>query len=209
MSERVDQRLLDGPVGQAGGLVVLDDVISPTGVRELRREALDVGRTAERHLGTTKRVDAGRFDVPGRALGSGPGGPAQDRSYHSSRVISHLSSWCGTRLAPTGGRGTYSYYTRPGDHLDAHVDIRGCDVTLITVLHDSTPADDHAGRLVAWTGELGSSLDAVRRGGAPATVVEVPVGASVLLLGGLLPHAVLPLGSDGGRVVSALCYEAS
>lgn len=205
----VHDRLLAGPVGRAGGVVVLDDVLSPADVRGLRCEALTVGRTAQRHLGDTRRIDAGRSDVPGRALGSGPGSVRQDRTYHSSRVISLLSRWCGARLTPTGGRGTYSYYTRPGDHLDIHVDIPGCDVTLVTVLHDSTAAGDDGGSLVVWTEHLGASLDAVRRSDAPPAVVDAPAGTSVLLLGGLLPHAVLPLGAEGSRVVSALCFAAS
>lgn len=202
--------LLAGPLAQADGVRRVDALVPAAVVSQMRREALAGGRDAVRQTGATQPVDAGRSDVAGRALASAPGGRAQDRLYHSASLLRGLSDLCGVDVVPTGGRGSYSYYTRPGDHLDVHVDVDRCDVTLITVLQDSTPPDDAGGSLVAWPSYLGRSLDAIRSSEAPPEVtVDAPQGASVLILGGLLPHAVHPLGCSGTRVISALCFAAA
>ncbi|MEL6892703.1 MAG: hypothetical protein AAFP84_13980 [Actinomycetota bacterium] len=206
----IDARLLDGPLGRAGAVAVVDDIVDATTVAALACEALTTGTEAERQCGATHAVDARRGDVAGRALGSGGGGPVQDTLYRSPQLLARLGALCGATVQPTGGRGSYSYYTRPGDHLDLHVDVPRCDVTLITVLQDSTPTDDPGGALAVWADHIGASLDEIRSTGAPPTAtIKVPQGSSVVLLGGLLPHAVLPLGTTGTRVISPLCFAAS
>lgn len=205
----VDHRLLAGPIGRSGAVAIVDDLIDRATLTALAREALAAGRVAERQSGRTERIDGGRSDIAGRALASGPGGPVQDALYRSPELLAALSDLCGARVRPTGGRGSYSFYTRPGDHLDLHVDVERCDVTLLTVLQDSTPSDDPGGALATWSDHLGASLDTVRASGAePTATTKIPQGSSVVLLGGLLPHAVLPLGPSGTRVVAPLCFVA-
>ena len=64
--------------------------------------------------------------------------------YASPWLHAALSEQCGLNVVPSGNRGSYSYYVQPGDHLDTHLDVDTCDVTLITVLYDdidpTTPA---------------------------------------------------------------------
>jgi hypothetical protein len=143
-------------------------------------------------------------------LGSGPGGPALDAWYRSPSLRAAISELCGTGLWPTGNRGSYSYYTRPGDHLDLHVDVERCDVTVIAVLQDSTSPEDPGGELATWQTHIGRPLWEVRSSGAqPTSTVRAPVGSTIVILGGLLPHAVLPLGPTGTRVIAPLCFVAS
>jgi hypothetical protein len=39
-------------------------------------------------------------------------------------------------------------------------------------------------------------------------LIKARPGQSILLLGGLVPHRVEPLGPVGQRVISALCFRA-
>lgn len=205
----VEARLLDSPLGRMGGVVLLDDLVDPATVAALAREALVRGATATRQRGNTQAVDDRRSDVAGRALASSGGGPVQDALYESPGLLARLSELCGTRIRPTGHRGSYSYYTRQGDHLDLHVDVRRCDVTVITVLQDSTPRNGVDGALATWSNHLCAPLTTIRESeAAPTAVTKAPPGASVVLLGGILPHAVLPIGATGTRVISPLCFAA-
>ena len=203
----VERALSAGPLASGGGVTVLDGFPSPAMVAALRREALAQGGVAGRQCGVTRVVDEGRGDVPGRALGSGPGGEVQDAFYAAPELHAMLAGLCGTAVRPTGDRGSYSYYTRPGDHLDLHVDVVSCDVTLITVLHDSTPELDPGGALVAFPTLFGASLGVARAHTGEPTVLKAPPGASVVILGGLVPHRIHPL-TTGTRVISVLCFEA-
>lgn len=205
----IEARLLNSPLGQMGGVTVIDDLIDPPTVAALAREALVRGATATRQRGDTRAVDDRRSDVAGRALASSGGGPVQDAIYQSPGLLARLSELCGTRIRPTGRRGSYSYYTRQGDHLDLHVDVQRCDVTVITVLQDSTPSNGVGGALATWSNHLCAPLSMIRESDAePTAVTKAPQGASVVLLGGFLPHAVLPIGTTGTRVISPLCFAA-
>ena len=94
----------------------------------------------------------------------------------------------------------------PEDHLGLHLDIVTCDVTVISVLADSSP--DDGGSLAVQRGNVGVPLS-VLRGSAHADeeLVKAPVESTIVILGGLVPHRVLPL-TSGQRVISALCFEA-
>ena len=125
-------------------------------------------------------------------------------------MADYVSRCCGTAVVPTGNRGSYSYYLSPGDFLGLHRDVDLCDVTLITVLHDDTSPSDPAGGLVVYRGQPQTSLSQIR--GQPhqgADLVKARAGQSILILGGMVPHRVVPIGSSGTRVISALCFTAS
>lgn len=148
----------------------------------------------------------GRGGVPPRQLSTASGGPAQDALYGSAQLQALLSRMCGTPIRPAGSRGSYSYYVERDDHLGLHLDIVTCDVTVISVLTDSSP--DHGGSLVVQRGNVGVPLSALRRSPqAGEEVVKCAAGSTIVILGGLVPHRVLPLVS-GQRVISALCFEA-
>ena len=45
--------------------------------------------------------------------------------------------------------------------------------------------------------------------GEGMALVKACPGQSIVILGGLVPHRVLPLGAWGQRVISALCFSAT
>src|SRR5689334_13755228 len=55
---------------------------------------------------------------------------------------------------------------------------------------------------------VGASLPVVRRSGSRGMTVKLRPGQSLVMLGGLVPHRVLPVHSGQARVVSALCFVA-
>ncbi|MGH8429152.1 MAG: hypothetical protein ACREUF_02005 [Solimonas sp.] len=148
----------------------------------------------------------GRGGVPPRQLSTAPGGPVQDEVYRSPYLHGYLSQLNGGPIRPSGSRGSYSYYVMPADHLGLHLDIVTCDVTVISVLADSSP--DNGGALAVQRGSVGVPLSTLRRSAhIHEEVVKAPAGSTIIILGGLVPHRVLPM-TMGQRVISALCFEA-
>jgi hypothetical protein len=202
--------LCAGPLGCAGGVAVLDGVPDPPTCGALALEAQAAYAASTRQERADGDGAQGRGGMPPRALRSAGGGAAQDALYAAPGLHALLSAHCGTPVLPSGNRGSYSYYVQPGDFLDIHLDVDTCDVTLITVLHDDTDPRDRAGGLAVYPGMLGAPLGAVRA--APdrgVSIVKARPGQSILLLGGLVPHRAEPLGPNGQRVVSALCFRAA
>src|SRR5688572_10409555 len=117
-------------VTQHGGVGVYEDLIGKDRVDALKREAFSNYRFAENQQADMPDAEEGRGGTPRRSLLSGPGGPAQDSLYSCQRISRLLSSLVGARLVPSGNRGSFSYYCRPGDYLDLHRYIVGCDVTV-------------------------------------------------------------------------------
>ena len=133
----------------------------------------------------------------------------QDALYASPWLHAFLSSQCGLPIVPSGNRGSYSYYVQPGDFLDTHLDIDTCDVTLITVLQDETNPRERAGGLAVYPHQLGAPLSRIRAAPeAGMSLVKARPGQSIVILGGLVPHRVEPLGPTGQRTISALCFRA-
>jgi hypothetical protein len=149
-----------------------------------------------------------RGGVPPRQLSTAGGGPVQDEFYRSPHLRSFLSQVCGGPVRPSGSRGSYSYYVAPADHLGLHLDILTCDLTVINVLTDSAP--DNGGSLAVHRGSVGVPLSVLRRRPThhDEEVVKAPAGSTIVILGGLVPHRVLPI-TTGQRVISALCFEAA
>jgi hypothetical protein len=201
--------LCTGPVGTAGGVAVLPQILDPTTFHALASEAHSAYPNSTRQLCDHADETDGRGGTPRRALQTAPGGPVQDALYSSPSLHSLLSNHCGTRISPSGNRGSYSYYVQPNDFLDTHLDIDTCDVTLITVLQDDTDPSNPAGGLAVYPHHFGASLARIRAvPQSGVAVIKAPAGSSVLLLGGLVPHRVEPLPPEGQRIISALCFRA-
>jgi len=82
--------------------------------------------------------------------------------------------------------------------------------TEVIVLHDDTDPAVIRSVLAVYPGALGAPLRQVRA--APEAgmgVVKAGPGQSIVILGGLVPHRVLPLGPWGQRIISALCFRAA
>jgi hypothetical protein len=150
----------------------------------------------------------GRGGNPRRCLLTAPAGPVQTGWYHSPALHLALQRISGATLCPTGGGGTFSYYIRPGDHITIHRDILTCDFTLITCVF-ATPGSGNAGNLVFWPTRRGETLASIRANPGPgAELLNLQPGHSALLFGGLIPHAVLPVGAHQQRIASLLCFQA-
>ncbi len=210
MTEPALAALRAGPLGRAGGVTVLDGLPDAATCGALAYEARAAYPESTRQERAEGDGADGRGGMPPRALQSAGGGTAQDALYAAPGLHALLSAHCGAQIVPSGNRGSYSYYVEPGDHLGLHLDVDTCDVTLITVLHDGTDPRDPAGGLAVYPGMLGAPLSAIRA--APErgmALIKAQPGQSILLLGGLVPHRVEPLGPAGQRVISALCFRAA
>ena len=201
--------LLAGPLAQAGGVTLVDGLPNPAWCEALWVEARDAYADAARQELDHGDDADGRGGTPQRALWTAGGGPIQDELYAATWLSEYLSGQCGMAIRPTGNRGSYSYYMQPGDFLGLHLDIDSCDVTLITVLHDATDPHDPAGALAVYPQRIGWPLRTVRAEAYNGMMhVKARPGQSVVLLGGMVPHFVVPMSAGCTRVISALCFRA-
>jgi hypothetical protein len=150
-----------------------------------------------------------RGGKPRRRFINAQGGPLQQTFNTSPGVLDFLRGLTNRALTFTGEIGTYSYYMDPGDYLDIHRDIVTCDVAVITCLHDRARDEGDSGRLCLYPDRLGEPLSQIRatpdRG---AVKVRVQAGQTIVLYGGIVPHALLPVAEGQARIVSVLCYRA-
>jgi hypothetical protein len=115
----------------------------------------------------------------------------------------------GVAWTPSAQLGTYSFYCRPGHHLDLHRDVDACDLAVIACLYEhGAPAAGTAGALCLWPGRRHERLAAIRadpeRG---RVVVRLVAGEAIVLVGGIVPHAIAPLGEEHTRIVAPLCFR--
>jgi hypothetical protein len=149
-----------------------------------------------------------RGGSPARRFVSAPGGSAQADWYGAPETTRILSQLCNARVVPTGGAGTYTYYARAGDHIALHRDIRTCDLATITCLLDRAHGGGTGGLVRCYPERLYEPLSRVRASPERGAVdLRIPVGSTLVLLGGLVPHRVLPTAAGELRVVSILCFR--
>lgn len=205
--DAVPDILLRSPLMRNGGYLVFDELIDRATWARLAAEAQGLAATAVAHLVTEPDREELRGGQPQRKFASAEGGPVQDAVYTSPALAGHLLAWAGAHFAPTGRRGSFTYYRRPGDHLALHRDVRTCDLAMITVL-DRRGGDGRSGTLTVYPRRLGDTLSEIRRtprrGGEP---VDLAAGQSVLLFGGLVPHCVTATAPGQSRTVSLLCFR--
>jgi hypothetical protein len=184
----VQRRLAGSDLMRMGGAVVTS-LADQAEAAALRDEALGLWDSAETvHVAEPRDEDRIRGD-PDRWLDWATGGPALRRFYRKADVLDLLGRLTGIEWEPSGDQGMYSYYRRPGQYLGLHRDIDTCDLAIITCVHDVMPADP------ATSG----------RGGV---ILRLPVSRSLILLGGMIPHTLLPMAPGHVRIVAPLCYMA-
>jgi len=201
--------LAQSPILREGGFRVYEGLPDRWTCGQLLNEALSAyAGAAHQETGDDDGAD-GRGGRPRRRLLSAQAGPVQDAMYRSEWLPAWLSAECGVSVVPSGNRGSYSYYARPGDFLDLHLDVQTCDVTMITALHDNSPVDDPAGALQLYPWRIGEPLRAVRaRPGVGSQLVKLVAGQTIILFGGIVPHRLLPVAPGQVRIISVLCFEA-
>jgi hypothetical protein len=149
-----------------------------------------------------------RGGAPRRRFRNATGGPYQEAFANAPWVLDFLRSLTTRTLVPTGEVGTYSYYIYSGDYLDIHRDILTCDVAVITCLNDHVPADGDAGRLCLYPERILEPLSSIRTTPDQGAVrVRVEPGQTIVLYGGIVPHALLPVSEGQARIISVLCYR--
>jgi hypothetical protein len=201
------------PLYQRGGFVLIDHLLEPSNLAQLQRESLALNSQAGENLMLeTDRsgfeINFGRGGSPARKFLSTQGSTVQDAFYQSQALTTMLETLCQTRIKPTGARGTYSYYAREGDFLALHRDILQCDLTLITCLFDHTKgaANSLGGVLRLYPNYNLQPLQSINPH-SPSHDLRLKVGQSIALLGGIVPHEVLPTSVGQIRIVSVLCFE--
>lgn len=187
------------------------------GFEELRSEATALFQTARKHewweagTGESKQatITEDRTDSqPRRHLYSAPGGPIQQKYYHDPALLRFLSAETDLSLKPKTERGSYSYYLQPGDFIGLHRDSVGCDLAVLTVLYDSSAQTEKAGGLLIYCDRIDESIYSIRKSPSYGTeFVKMLPGQTLLLLGGLIPHRLIPVRSEQFRIISALCFQ--
>lgn len=151
----------------------------------------------------------GRFGDPERWLESASGGPALNGFYEAPRTLALLREMTGSGWTPSGAAGTFSYYRADGHHLGLHRDIDVCQLALITNVYEvgATPGS-RAGSLAMYPTRTQEQLSSIRASPERGEhLLRLRPGESLLLLGGLVPHRLLPVGTGHVRIVAPLCYR--
>jgi hypothetical protein len=204
------EALAASPLAAAGGFTVAT-VLGPRAREAMAAEALRCHAEAAEEAVLEAALDEDRSrGNPARNLESAPGGPALRAFYTAPMLPAWLRRLTGLRWERTGDLGTYSYYRRVGSFLGVHRDIDSCDLAVITcVLERGAPADGISGSLSLWPGRTAEPISAVRAHPEPGRVtVRLRPGEAIVLLGGMIPHAIEPLGPGHVRITSPLCFHA-
>lgn len=194
-----------------GGFDVYEGLIEPRFQQQLLSEAQVQYAQAVACDVAVSDGHEGRGGVPERRFLSSSGGVVQDSFYQASWVIEFLRELTVPELVPSGERGTYSYYVRPGDFLGIHRDIVTCDVAVITCLSNGLTGNaNDGGSLCLYPERIDEPLSAIRA--APekgALNLFLQPGQTIVMYGGIVPHALLPVTNGQSRIVSVLCYHIS
>lgn len=204
----LQRRLAAGDLMRMGGAVVTT-LADPGTVAALAAEAMDLWGSAESvYVAEPRDEDTKRGD-PDRWLDWASGGLALRSFYRRKDVLDLIGGLTGLRWEPSGEQGMYSYYRRPGQYLGLHRDIDQCDLAIITCVHDGVPAEPGASGLLAlYPDRTGEGLSSIRASPERGRVLlRLPVGQSLILLGGLIPHTLLPMSAGHVRIVAPLCYR--
>jgi hypothetical protein len=202
----IPEALARSPLLARGGYQVFDNLLDPAFLQTLREEAGRLVRyTTVTHVSQSDGTE-GRGGNPARCFFQGEGHTVQDEFYRSPEMATLLTSLCNTSVATTGARGTFSYYAKPGHHLALHRDIVTCDVAVLTCVFASASG---CRGLYAYPRRWKEPLSAIRATPGEGIVsIELRTGQTVVLMGGIVPHTVLPQHEGQVRIMSVLCYRA-
>jgi hypothetical protein len=190
---------------QSGGFTVVQNLLSTEELAELMAEAAAARPHAARNELATSDGTEGRGGSPARAFASSPAGMIQWKIFGTPERAAQISAICGLQVTATGG-GSYAFYERVGDFLAIHRDIEACDLAVITCLADTAAS----GGLVVYPKYWKTPLSVVRAASkSEAHALSMGPGESAILLGGVLPHEVMPMEPGQERIVSLMCYRTS
>ena len=200
------RRVGSSPLLAAGGVDLYEGLLLPSTLRQLLDEAL---RGSRRHdfLPAGCDFERVRGGTPARSIQSVAGGPVQDALFGSHALSAFVAQQVQAPIRPHGVRASYSIYAGEGAHLGIHRDVPGCDLALVTCLHDSE-ADAQGGAIDVWFDQTTAPLNEIRdRCDLGYTRLALQPGQTMLMHGGVLPHCIPPLRGDRVRIVSLMCFE--
>lgn len=197
------------PLMRDGGFGVFEALLGDDVISAITAEAVEAYQSST----LSDVADCGdrseRGGSPARRFASSPGGPVQGAFYNADWMIEFLGALAGSRVAPTGGLATFSYYVSPGDYLDVHRDVVSCDLAVITCLLDSAP-ERMSGSLCVYPDRVAESVMSIRASGERGgRMVHLLPGQTIVMFGGIVPHRLDPVAPAQQRVVSVMCYSVS
>jgi hypothetical protein len=200
--------LCDSPLMAKGGFEVFAGLVTDRARERMLAEAAELWRHAHATDVPVSDGEEVRGGSPARRFLSVGAGEAQEEFCGEPWLTRFLCEVSGTTLSPTGRYGTYTYYARPGDHLAIHRDIVSCDVAVITALSDNAPPGDLGGASCVYPHRLCEPLSAIRRSPEQGALrFRLWPGQTLVMFGGIVPHAILPVGEGQVRIVSVLCFQ--
>lgn len=199
-------RVCGSPLLAQGGYATYRGLFDRHTLTRLVEEAM-TGPARSDEVAAGHDTEQVRGGEPARLMTCVEGGVLQSTLFLSHELGAFIAGRVKGRVRPCGTRASYTIYSGAGSHLDIHRDIPGCDLALITCLHDDEPGAE-GGALEMWPNAMTTPLGAIRA--APESGrVRVPLepGDTLLLHGGLVPHRVPPRRGERIRIVSLMCFE--
>jgi hypothetical protein len=208
LSVDVSERLASSELMRYGGAALARLADAET-IAAMRLEALARGETAETARVLEPRDEDTRRGDPDRWLDWAPGGPALQAFYLAPHVLETLERITGLAWTPSGRQGSYSYYRRPGQYLGLHRDVDVCDLAIITCVDERLPLSaGPSGMLCLYPDRTRERLSEIRRSPDRGPVLmRLEAGSSLILLGGMIPHWLMPVAAGQVRIVAPLCYR--
>jgi hypothetical protein len=199
--------LVESVLMQRGGCLFIDNLLPSNLLTALCAEANERQDEARRTAWAGSVQVDWRGGEPARSYAGVTGGPTQTSIFAAPNLATYLSELCGLQLT-MAGVGSFSYY-EPGDFLALHRDIVACDITLLTCLRDTAAAASDRRGLRIYPAYARVPLTQLRSEEAPAHIdVHLDRGQTAVLLGGIVPHEVLPMAAHQQRTVSVVCMTA-
>jgi hypothetical protein len=199
--------LLKSTLMERGGCVFIEHLLKPDLLTALCAEANERQDEARHTVWPGSQQVDWRGGEPARSYAGVTGGPTQTSIFASPALATYLSEICGLELK-IAGVGSFSYYG-PGDFLALHRDIVHCDITLLTCLRDTATGTSDRRGLRLYPAYARMPLTQLRAQEAPRHIdVHLDRGQTAVLLGGIVPHEVLPMAAHQHRTVSVVCMTA-
>jgi hypothetical protein len=196
------------PLMRVGGCAIFDHFPGAIACTRLLGESKFCLHDAVISVVTTPDDEEWRGGNPARRFISAGGSIEQATFYRDPETTSFLNSICNASMHQTGTIGTYTYYARPGDHLALHRDIDMCDVAVVTCLLDRHRNGSTSGLMRFYPERQHEPLSRIRATPHEGVVsFRLPVGSTMVMFGGLIPHLVEPIANGELRIVSILCFR--
>lgn len=192
-----------------GGFLIAREMMAVGLQQELAAEARRLEAVQHRSaLSKADGVDV-RGGSPPHCLGSVRGGTTLIELYFSGALRRKIGAATGLDVKPTGANGVYIYYSQGGDFIGLHRDMVTCDLTVITCLQDSAGDDCLGGQTRLYPDCLQENLSSIELSDTARNVLlRIEPGHTLLILGGLIPHEIVPVQPGQVRTISLLCFQA-